>query len=173
MKPNETEYPEYYRPYVDVLGSADLAEVYRQQHQAIKALSVALNEEQSRYRYAPGKWSVNEVLGHLIDCERVFAYRAMCIARGEVQPLPGFDENAYVATASFDQRPLAKLVEEFVSVRIATLMLLESMTTSELLRAGTANGNPITVRAIMWIIAGHTQHHWQILEVRYGVRFEV
>jgi hypothetical protein len=91
----------------------------------------------------------------------------MCIARGEVQPLPGFDENAYVANAAFDARSLRSLVEEFTSVRSATITLMESMTSSVIQRSGTANGNPITVRALLWIIAGHTEHHLRILHQRY------
>lgn len=169
MKPNPSEFPAYYHRYVELLGDVDLLDTLKDQNVRVMQLTRSMTDEQALHRYAEGKWSIKEVIGHLIDCERVFAYRAMSFARGESQPLPGFDENAYVAIASFDQRPLANLVEEFVSVRIATLMLLESMTTLELLRTGTANGNPITVRAIMWIIAGHTQHHWQILEERYGV----
>lgn len=169
MKPNPSEFPAYYHRYVEFLGDVDLLDTLKDQNVRVMQLTRSMTDEQALHRYAEGKWSIKEVIGHLIDCERVFAYRAMSFARGESQPLPGFDENAYVAIASFDQRPLANLVEEFVSVRIATLMLLESMTTLELLRTGTANGNPITVRAIMWIIAGHTQHHWQILEERYGV----
>lgn len=173
MKPNATEYPAYYRPYIDALEAHDLADIYRSQMRGITSLSSTLTEELALNRYAQDKWSIKEVLGHLIDCERVFAYRAMCIARGEVQPLPGFDENAYVSNASFDERPLERLIDEFIAVRLATILLYDSQTSFELLLSGVANNNLITVRALMWIIAGHTEHHFRILQERYGVRFEV
>ena len=173
MKPNATEYPAYYRPYIDALEAHDLADIYRSQMRGITSLSSTLTEELALNRYAQDKWSIKEVLGHLIDCERVFAYRALCIARGEVQPLPGFDENAYVANASFDERPLERLIDEFIAVRLSTILLYDSQTSFELLLSGVANNNLITVRALMWIIAGHTEHHFRILQERYGVRFEV
>lgn len=167
MRPPEAEYPAYYHRYVAALGDVDLTGVLRTQITAIESLGAMMNDDDALFRYAEGKWSIKEVLGHLIDCERVFAYRAMCIARGEVQPLPGFDENAYVANAAFDARSLRSLVEEFTSVRSATITLMESMTSSVMQRSGTANGNPITVRALLWIIAGHTEHHLRILHQRY------
>ena len=97
MKPQESEYPAYYHRYIAALGDVNLAEILRTQVQVIKSLGAMMNDDDALFRYAEGKWSIKEVLGHLIDCERVFAYRAMCIARGEAQPLPGFDEDAYVA----------------------------------------------------------------------------
>lgn len=169
MKPNTTEYPAYYHRYVNALGDADIADVLKDQTTTITRLVTKLTEEKALFRYADGKWSVKEVLGHLIDCERVFAYRAMCIARGETQPLPGFDENTYVANASFDRRPLDRLLDEFIAVRLATFFLCDSLSSVELLLSGTANNNPITVRALLWIIAGHTAHHLRILAEKYGV----
>ena len=166
MKPSENEYPAYYAKYIDALGDGSLRSVLTSQLENITALS-SLSDERALYRYAEGKWSIKEVLGHLIDCERVFAYRAMSIARGEQQPLPGFDENAYVAHASFDSHPMVHLIEELLSVRHATNTLHRSLSPDQMLRAGTANGNPITVRALLWIIAGHTDHHLRILEERY------
>jgi uncharacterized damage-inducible protein DinB len=166
MKPLENEYPAYYAKHIDALGDGSLRSVLTSQLENITALS-SLSDERALYRYAEGKWSIKEVLGHLIDCERVFAYRAMSISRGEQQPLPGFDENAYVANASFDAQPLEHLIEELLSVRHATIALQRSLAPDQLLRAGTANGNPITVHALLWIIAGHTDHHLRILEERY------
>ncbi|MBU3699916.1 MAG: DinB family protein [Candidatus Kapabacteria bacterium] len=166
MKPHANEYPAYYAKYIDALGDVDLTSVLTSQLHTLTALS-SLTEEQALYRYAEGKWSIKEVLGHLIDCERVFAFRAMSIARGEQQPLPGFDENAYVAHASFDAQPVSHLIEELISVRHATITLLRSLTPDEHLRSGVANGNPITVRALFWIIAGHVKHHAEILTTRY------
>ena len=167
MKPPESEYPAYYHRYIAALGDVNLAEILRTQVQVIKSLGAMMNDDDALFRYAEGKWSIKEVLGHLIDCERVFAYRAMCIARGEAQPLPGFDEDAYVANAAFDARSLRSLVEEFTSVRNATITLMDSMTSSVMQLSGTANDNPITVRALLWIIAGHTEHHLRVLRERY------
>lgn len=167
MKPPESEYPAYYHRYIAALGDVDLAEILRTEVQVIESLGALMNDDDALFRYAEGKWSIKEVLGHLIDCERVFAYRAMCIARGEAQPLPGFDEDAYVANAAFDARSLRSLVEEFTSVRNATITLMESMTSSAMQLSGTANDNPITVRALLWIIAGHTEHHLRVLRERY------
>ena len=169
MKPDASEYPAYYAKYIDALGEGSLGTVLSSQLKSITALS-SVTDELAMYRYAEGKWSIKEVLGHLIDCERVFTYRAMCIARGEQQPLPGFDENAYVANASFDSQPLSHLTEDLLSVRHATITLHRSLTPEQLLRSGRANGNPITVRALLWIIAGHTDHHLRILAERYGDR---
>lgn len=169
MKPNPSEYPAYYHRYVDALVDADIADVLKDQTTVLTRLVTSLTEERALFRYADGKWSVKEVIGHLIDCERVFAYRAMCIARGEAQPLPGFDENAYVANASFHERPLDRLLDEFIAVRLATFFLCDSLSSVELLLSGVANDNPVTVRALFWIIAGHTEHHLRILEERYGV----
>ncbi|MBU3679328.1 MAG: DinB family protein [Candidatus Kapabacteria bacterium] len=166
MKPHTNEYPAYYAKYIDALGEVDLTSILISQIDEIKTLS-SLTDERALYRYAEGKWSIKEVLGHLIDCERVFAFRAMSIARGEQQPLPGFDENAYVANTSFDAQPVSHLIEELISVRHATITLLRSLTPDEQLRSGTANGKPITVRALFWIIAGHVKHHAEILRTRY------
>jgi len=169
MKPTVSEYPAFYHRYVNALDNADVRRVFADQVAYFTSLMSTLTDEQAKLRYAEDKWSVKQVIGHITDCERVFAYRAMCIARGETQALPGFDENAYVAKASFDQRPISRILDEFVAVRLGTILLFDSLTSVELLLSGVANNNPITVRALMWIIAGHTQHHLRILEERYGV----
>ncbi|MFN9151066.1 MAG: DinB family protein [Bacteroidota bacterium] len=169
MKPHVSEYPAYYHRYIESVGDDDVRPVFTDQVEYFTRLMSTMTDEDALFRYAEGKWSVKQVLGHLIDCERVFAYRAMCIARGETQALPGFDENAYVANASFDQRPIAHILDEFVAVRLGTILLYDSLSSVEQLLSGVANNNPVTVRSLMWIIAGHTQHHLRILAEKYGV----
>src|SRR5262245_28188406 len=128
-----------------------------------------LSETDAMYRYARGKWSIKEVVGHLADTERILAYRALCIARGDTTPLPGFDETAYVPVAKFDARSLADLVGELRTVRTATLALLRTFDGDAWRRRGTASGKPVSVRALAFTIPGHERHHLDILRTRYGV----
>ena len=120
--------------------------------------------------YAPGKWSLKEVLGHLIDDERIFAYRALCVARREPLSLPGFDENQYVAAASFESRSIADLLREYRAVRAATIALFESLTPEEWLRKGMVNGYIASVRGLAFHVVGHELHHLRVIRERYGVR---
>lgn len=124
-------------------------------------------EESGGVRYAAGKWSVREAVGHMADAERVFTYRALRFARADATPLPGFDENAYVAAAGFDRRTLADLAEEFADVRRATVSFFCALDPEALAMPGTANGARVTVGALAWIIAGHERHHARILRERY------
>ena len=119
------------------------------------------------HRYAPGKWSVSEVVGHLADTERIFAYRALRFARNDATPLAGFDENQFVPPANFDARPLPDLAEELRAVRLASVALFRRLDDAALARRGTANQVEITVRALPWIIAGHERHHVAVLKERY------
>jgi hypothetical protein len=123
--------------------------------------------ERETYRYADGKWSVREIAGHLIDGERVFGYRAFCIARGETQNLPGFDQNEYMLTAPYDGIELEDLLAEFRLVRLANIAMLRSLDGPSWDRTGTANDNQITVRALAFIMAGHVRHHMGVLRERY------
>jgi uncharacterized damage-inducible protein DinB len=117
--------------------------------------------------YAEGKWSMKEVLGHIIDTERIFAFRALCIARGESQALPGFDENEYVTNANFNHQSIDDLLLQLMYTRKSTLLLLRSLSEADLSKTGTANGKSVTANAIFWIIAGHLQHHLNVLTTRY------
>jgi hypothetical protein len=119
-------------------------------------------------RYADGKWSVREMLGHMTDAERVFGFRAFCFSRGEQNALPGFDQNDYVARARFDRCSLADLVQEFGQLREANLTVLRRLDGDEWQRMGTASGTPVSVRALAYIMAGHVRHHLQILSTRYA-----
>ncbi|MFQ5676180.1 MAG: DinB family protein, partial [bacterium] len=142
-------------------------EALKSQRREMLDLLSSLNEEQALYRYAEGKWSVKEIVGHLIDAERVFVYRAMCFARKETAFLPGMDENYYVKNANFDKRALADLLDEYQNVRAATISFFANMDAETGLRRGTANESEFTVRSLLCIIAGHERHHLNFLKERY------
>lgn len=168
-RPDPSEYASFYHGYVAAVPHGDLRETLRTGVGETMALLDAAGEARAGHRYAEGKWSVREVAGHLADTERVMAYRALRAARGDATPLPGFDENAWVAAAGFERRALADLADELAHVRMATLDLLRPLGEAELARSVPANGHPVTARALAWIIAGHEIHHRRILRERYGL----
>lgn len=168
-RPEAGEYLEYYDRYIArVTHEADAVTALERQAATIGALT-RLTPEQAAFRYAEGKWSVREVIGHLADTERIFGYRLLRAARGDQTPLPGFDENAYVQTSNFDSRSVDDVAGELAAVRQATLALLGSLDASTLVQKTVANNSLVTVRALAFIIAGHTAHHLQILRERYGI----
>lgn len=166
-RPDPAEFAPYYERYLESVPDGDLLRLLEEGAEEVLDLLRAFGEGRADHRYAPGKWSVKAVVGHVADTERVFAYRALRFARGDATPLPGFEQDAYVAAAGFDRRTLADLAEEFADVRKATLKLFAGFDAPALLRSGVASGHPLTVRAAGWIIAGHAQHHAQILRERY------
>jgi hypothetical protein len=166
--PGRDEYADFYAGYIAALPPGDILEILELQKDQIRNLAnVAADRE--TFRYAPGKWSLREVVGHLIDAERVFSYRALCFSRGDETPLPGFDENFYVANADFDSRTLQSLIEELTLLRSANVLLFRSLTPEELAHVGVANTHPVSVRALAFILAGHVQHHFGVLRDRYGI----
>lgn len=167
MRPHADEVPEYYVRYVNLVPDGDIIDILESQIHEALALVEGLDDESALYRYQAGKWSVKEVLGHLIDCERVFACRALRFGRGDETSLPGFDQDAYVAAGKFDRRPLSDLLQEFLAVRRATVALFRGFGEEEMQRRGVANEVPVSVRAIAYIIAGHERHHRTILRERY------
>lgn len=169
--PQPTEYNDYYQSYIDRISGRNVIQELIQQGQKTYALVRQLSTQQASHRYKDGKWSVKEVIGHLIDTERVMAYRALCIARGESKSLPGFNQDNYVAKANFDQRSLQNLSAEYDAQRNANVSLFSSFNTAQIEQAGTADGSNISVRALAYIIAGHEQHHLNILEERYEISF--
>jgi hypothetical protein len=167
--PAESEYAPAYAGYVaNVAADDDVVAVLDGQRAELAALPAA-GRERETHRYADGKWSVREVVGHLGDAERVFGYRLFCISRGEQQPLPGFDENTYAARSGAHQRPLADLVAELLLLRQANLALLRNLADAAWLQSGVANDKPISVRALAYVLAGHCRHHLGILRDRYGI----
>ena len=167
IRPEKNEYASYYDKYVSLVPDADVVETLERQIEDTLALLRGVGEERAGHRYAPGKWSIKEVVGHLIDTERIFAYRALAIARGEQKPLPGMDQNEYMAGANFDARTLADLLDEFERVRRSNVLMLRGLSDEAWSRRGVASDNEVTVRAIAFIIAGHEAHHVQILRTRY------
>ena len=169
-RPDATEHVPYFGRYTALVPDGSIAETLRKQRDETAALLARVPANLEGHRYADGKWSVKEVVGHLADAERVFAYRALRIARGDETPLPGFDENQYVPAGRFDARTLASLAAEYRAVREATLHLVEGLDEAAFSRRGTASGNPISTRALLWIIAGHERHHVALLRERYGLK---
>jgi len=166
-RPDATEYAPFYGTYVGKVPDGDLLELLERQRRETQNLLAGLSDTQALHRYAPGKWSMKEVVGHLMDSERVFCYRALRFARADEKPLQGFDDKAWVPAGSFDARPLADLAAELEAVRRATIALFGGFDAAALARKGTANNNEVTVRALAWIVAGHERHHVAILRERY------
>jgi uncharacterized damage-inducible protein DinB len=166
-RPDASEHLPYYARYVDLVPDGDLLQTLGTQLAETLTLVRGLPEEQGGHRYAPGKWSIREVLGHVIDTERIFAYRALRIARGDGTPMEGFDENAYAAASDADARTLADLADELEHVRLANIAFFRALTDEALARRGTANGAEVSARALAWILAGHELHHRALLRERY------
>jgi hypothetical protein len=169
-RPQASEHSPYYGKYIALVPDGDLLTLLEQQNRGTQAMLARLNTQQAGFRYAPGKWSVTEVIGHLADTERIFAYRALRFARGDTTPLPGFDENAYTPSGRFDERSLGDVAAEFAAVRAASIALFRGLPQETLTRMGTASDSPVSVRALAYIIAGHERHHAAILNERYGIR---
>lgn len=168
-RPEPDEIPSLYVGYIKRVPELDPVMACAAQIEDTTALLRGLSETDALYRYERGKWSVKEVVGHLADTERILAYRALRIARGDTTPLPGFDETAYVPAAKFDGRSLTDLIGELRTVRAATLALLRTFDADAWRRRGTASGKPVSVRALAFTIPGHERHHVEILRTRYGV----
>lgn len=171
-RPQPGEYDPYYKGYVSLVPDAPILETLAAQSEDFRSLLAGLAPDRADYRYAPGKWSVKELLGHINDAERVFGTRAMCIARGETAELPGYDQDEYVAGTSIDRRTLDSLVREFAFLRAANLEMFSGLSADDWVRAGRANGSSATVRAIGWILAGHVSHHMTIMRERYREAFQ-
>ncbi|UAL53425.1 DinB family protein [Bacillus sp. CMF21] len=166
-RPEQNEYAKYYAGYISMIPEGDIEQLLKQQVKDTLHLLNDLSEAEGEFRYAPGKWSIKEVIGHVVDTERIMAYRLLSIARGDAAQLPGYDENAYVAQANFNQEKMEDLLQNLFVVREGTLLLLKSLKEKDWQRWGTANELGVTVRAIACIIAGHELHHRKILKERY------
>jgi hypothetical protein len=167
VRPAPDEYAPFYAKYVERVPEGNLPRLLQAQTDETLNLLASITEQQSLNRYAPDKWSIRELLGHIIDAERVFSYRALRIARGDRTPLPGFDQEPYVENGAFDRRAWSDLIDEYRAVRLSTLLLLRSFDDAAWERRGTASENEVSVRAIGYIIAGHDRHHIAILRERY------
>lgn len=169
-RPSETEFAPFYAGYIAKVADSGPLTMLANQIAAFETLR-GLPDETGNHRYADGKWSVKEVVGHMADAERVFAYRLLRIARADQTPLAGFDENAWAEIAPHGRRDLADVVDDLIAVRRATITLIGSLDETAAGNVGVANNNPVSGRAICWIIPGHAEHHLGILAERYEVRF--
>ena len=165
-KPETTEYLPYYSKYVALVPDGDILTVLRKQIEETLTLLGGIPEAQADFRYAPDKWNIKELVGHIIDSERIFAYRALRFARNDKTPLPGYEQDDYVSNASFGSCTLADLASEFESVRRSNLFLFRHLDGNAWMRKGLANNSEASVRALAYIIAGHELHHREILRTR-------
>lgn len=168
-RPGQDEYAPHYAGYVSRVPHERIRELLAGQIAETAALLGRVKADREGYRYAPGKWTIREVTGHIADTERVMAYRLLRIGRHDTTPLPGFDENAWMPPAEFEQRRLKDLMEELQAVRAATLKLIDGLPASAFAQRGEASGKPVSVRALAYIIAGHELHHVAVLRERYGL----
>ena len=166
-RPEPTEYNPYYEKYVSLVPAGGIVETLSRQIEDTLALLRSIDEARAAYRYEPDKWSIKQVVGHICDGERIFAYRALRFARSDETPLPGYEQDDYARAGNFDARTLADLAAESERVRAATIALFHSFDTEAMQRRGMANDNEVSVRALAYIIAGHELHHVQVLRTRY------
>ena len=164
---SESEYNPHYKSYISMLGNVDLFEILKVSSDELLETIKDLSEEKMVFRYEEGKWSIKEILQHLIDTERIMSYRALRFSRNDATELQGFDENWYVDNSNGNDRNSNDLVEEFLCTRRASISLFKSFTDEMLVLSGTANGSDMTVRALGFIIAGHQMHHLKIIKERY------
>ncbi|HSW30643.1 MAG TPA: DinB family protein [Longimicrobiales bacterium] len=158
-RPDVAEYNPYYARYIALVPEGDVVDTLAREMEATQALLASVPAEREEYRYAPGKWSVREVVGHLVDTERLFAFRALWFARGAGGELAGMDQDAWARVSSAGARPLAELAEEWRALRSANVLMFGSFTPEDGARRGVASGFEVTVRALPWMIAGHELYH--------------
>ena len=167
VKPDASEYAPYYGRYIDLVPPGDIVALLESQIVETAEMLRGLSEKDAEFRYAEGKWSIKQIVGHLADAERVFCYRALRFARADATPLPGFEQDDFVRAAGSDRRTLVDLLEEFEAVRLASVRLFRSLDDEALMRRGTASDCPFCVRAIPFMIAGHERHHVSVIAQRY------
>ena len=167
MRPAPGDFSTYYENYIKLIEGDDILKILNEQSKKTQDILNSFSEHRGNFRYADGKWTVKELVGHLLDTERVFAYRALCIARGERKSLPGFDQDDYVKEGNFNRRELFDLNYEFRLLRESNLLLFRTFTPEMLKLKGFANESSITVLAILFIIAGHEKHHMNVLKEKY------
>jgi hypothetical protein len=167
MRPANTEYGSFYADYVALVPEDDVLPAIERQSSETQKLLASIDEFRAAFRYAESKWSVKEVVGHFVDAERIFGYRALAIARGESQPLPGFEEKDYVRNAQFDKWSIGDLAEEYALLRRSNIVMFRNLPEEAWDRRGVASDNPVTVRGIAYVMLGHERHHLSVLKERY------
>jgi uncharacterized damage-inducible protein DinB len=165
-RPLPHEYSAYAARYVDLVGDEPILEILGQQQKNTYDIFTGIDISKADYVYAEGKWTIKQVLGHMADTERVFAYRALVFSREAIE-LPGFEQDVYMEKATFNIRPLEDIANEFKTIRESSIYLFKSMSEEQLTQKGIASGNPVSVRALAYMIAGHEMHHIKILKERY------
>jgi hypothetical protein len=168
-RPDQTEFAPYFQRYLDLVPEDDIIPALKEQMTRTAEILGQVDEERADYRYAPDKWTIKQVVGHMGDTERILAFRALSISRGEKNPLPGFDEDSYVRGADFDGWPYGDLVDALGIVRRANVMMFSHLTLQQWQRRGVANETPTSVRGLAYTILGHERHHLRVLRERYGV----
>jgi DinB family protein len=166
-KPKPTDYPGFFNAYIELVPEDTILEAFYKQTNVIQHFLLSISEEQSDFRYAPGKWTIKEVLQHLTDAERIFSYRALCLARKEKLPLTNFDENEYAANSGANKRAWKSLANEFLIARQSTLSLFTSFNNTMLLAEGTTSNYRTSVTTIGFVIVGHWYHHIKVIKERY------
>jgi uncharacterized damage-inducible protein DinB len=169
QRPTANEYAAAFQSYVDRVPEGDVLAHLERQGRTTAALLASLDEAKGMHAYATGKWSVKRLVQHVVDGERLFCYRAMCIARGETLSLPAFDEATYAQNDGSDSRKIGDIAREFSAVRAATMPMFAGFDGAAWSRIGTANGKPASVRSLLWVLAGHELHHLAVLRERYGI----
>jgi hypothetical protein len=166
-RPQPAEYPPYYQHYLDLIKTDDVIKALKDQVMNVQAVISEIPEAKEGYAYAEGKWTIKEVIGHIIDTERILAYRALCFARKDKTVLPGFDENLFAANANFNKRTLYDLGHEFAIVREANITLFKTFDENVFKEKGNANGKEVSVGAVVFMIAGHAAHHVNVIKEKY------
>ena len=167
--PQPSEYAPYYGKYVSQVPPGDIVSILSDQMDRMNTMLSSMDEDEATVPYAPGKWSVKQIIGHLTDAERIFSYRALRIARGDKTALPGFEQDDYVANGNFASVSLTELLQEYTAVRRATIMLFRHLPAEASTRRGTASNHEVTVRALAYIIAGHDEHHYRSWCEKYAI----
>ncbi len=167
MRPTKGDYSEYYQQYIDLVEGDDIIKILLENNLLVQDILNSFPQSKGNYRYAEGKWTVKEVIGHMMDVDRIYCYRTLSIARGEKGTLPGFDQDQYVLNGNFNNRDLYDLTYEYRLIRESAILLFRSFDSSVLQNKGNVNGSNITVLALMFIIVGHERHHLNILKERY------
>ena len=166
-RPSKNEYAEYYERYISLVSETDIVSAMQNQLHEAERFFAEITEEKAHYAYAEDKWTIKEVIGHLTDGERIFAYRALRISRADETPIEGFEQDGYIENSNFNSMKLADLIEEFTLLRKANLILFKNLTEDAWLRTGTASDATVSVRALAFIMVGHIRHHIEILRERY------
>lgn len=166
-RPQPDEYPSFGAGYIAAVGDNDPIELLKTNQVKSFELFSVMDEAQANHTYFPGKWTIRECLGHMLDTERVFSYRILCLSRGETKELPGFDQDVFAINAGYEKRTMAEIATEFKLIREANLHMVTNLSDAQLERRGIASGFPVSALGIVYLLAGHEQHHLNILKERY------